>query len=220
MQKFLPVARSCAMTIRLHLLTFLLLLCAMSWAAASPPAAPNETTIEKALQFRPNCPLSAGPVATAAQIKDDNLLGKMGNLIWARGFGNQDCTKVVVFAALYEGGSFLTRDIKSQVTEAVARHGSATSTQQETGATDGVLYPEIFDLGQNRKGYHFLVVHGPGGSETATALTSQDGRYDLVLFRFYIRANGEQPLQVAQSPALPTANSASIIRSLESVLLR
>jgi hypothetical protein len=64
------------------------------------------------------------------------------------------------------------------------------------------------------------VIHGPGGSETATALTSQDGRYDLVLFRFYIRANGKQPLQVAQSPALPTANSASIIRTLESALLR
>ena len=41
----------------------------------------------------------------------------------------------MIFAALYEGGSFLTRDIKSQVSEAVVRRTSALPNQGPSTAT-------------------------------------------------------------------------------------
>lgn len=191
----------------------------MARADENQPSAPSTDTLESALQLSPKCPLTAGPVAKGAELSKDNILGRMGDLIWARGFGNKDCSRLVVYAALYEGGSFLTAGIKNQVAGAVARHAAAGKADQPD-AGEEVLVPEIFDLGQNRKGYHFLVVQGPGGAETATALTSADGRYDLVLFRFYIGPKAARVQQVSQNTALPTADSASIIMDLENALLQ
>ncbi len=208
----------------LSFLLSLLLLPPPAGAAGNPPAAPSKDTIESVLRLYPDCPLSASAVTKGAEVADDNMLAKMGDLIWARGFGNKDCSRVVIYTALYQGGSFLTADIKTQVARAVANRATraANGTAGQPGAGEEVLFPEILDLGQNRRGYHFLVVYGPGGTETATALTSADGRYDLVLFRFYMgpKAMQAQARKLAQDASLPTADSASIITDLENALLQ
>ncbi len=218
----MTISRTAALrrtTLFLSFLLPLLLPPSAATAVENQPPALSKDTLESALQLSPNCPLTAGPVTEGTELKEDNILGRMGDLIWARGFGNKDCSRLVIYAALYEGGSFLTANIKNQVSGAVARHATAGEAGQP-GAGEEVLRPEIFDLGQNRKGYHFLVVHGPGGAETATALTSADGRYDLVLFRFYIGPKAARVQQVSQTAALPTADNASIIMDLENALLQ
>jgi len=163
--------------------------------------------------------LTGGPVASAEDVPESNGLARMGRLIWARGFGNKHCTPVVVYAVLYEGGSFLTKGIKEQVTNAATRREALEKKWEPEGAKE-FLFPRVFQVGEARKGYHFLVIEGERGAETATALTSQDGAYDLVLFTFYIARDGDRPDAIKVRTAMPQVDGPTVLAALEKELFR
>ncbi len=200
-------------------LLFLALWPLAAGAQDSVPEAPSDKDLTALLDFDPDCPLTGGPVASAEDIPESNGLARMGRLIWARGFGNKHCTPVVVYAVLYEGGSFLTDGIRKQVTNAATRRKALEKKWEPEGAKE-FLFPRVFQVGEARKGYHFLIVEGDRGAETATALTSQDGAYDLVLFTFYIARDGDRPDAIKVKTAMPQADGPTILAALEKELFR